>query len=719
MSKPAQSNDQSDKIPFRLHPRVFASLGSELVTNDVVAIIELVKNSYDAFATRVDVRFVIGDTGEMRIEIEDNGTGMTRSVIEEVWCVVATPYRLSAPFSTQGEGSRRVSGEKGLGRLSAARLGGRLSMVTKSARERCWRVDLSWSDLASADSLDSCNVELRECANDKDGLTHRGTIVRISDLNSKWSDERIQDLKEQLSRLISPFAKIVDFEIRLTPPGEQEADPVKIESPEFLAKPPYLIKGRVDRAGLLKCKYLHTSGRGERSESITERLRMTGDGEGNESGKSNRAPRCRAFEFEIRAWDIDPDSIENIAQRFNANKSTIRKDIRNYRGVSLYRDGILVLPKSDSARDWLGLDLRRVSKVGERLSTSQIVGYVAITAEKNPEIKDTSDRERLEHNGASEDFAKLLVGVVRRFENERGKDRLETAKEPPFKDLFASLSARPLLERISRFAMRGGDVGDLIPFVEEYDAHVTKTVGQIERRLIYYSRLASLGVLAAVIIHEVRNHTLTISGLTRELRKLVVNGEPAVLGIKKDLEIAERGVESLERLADRYAPLASRALRKRRRDSVLEVIIKDCLAMREQEIKVKKVEVEIESDTETKVAVDPGELTAVLINLIDNSLYWLSQKKNGPRRIKFEILRRKGFPQVNVRVHDSGPGVRGGDEERIFYPGVTNKPEGIGMGLTVASEIVAEHGGTMHLFNPGHLNGASFGFELPLSTEAQ
>src|ERR1700732_2584882 len=76
------------KIPFRLHPRVFAALGADLVTNDVVAIIELVKNSYDAFATRVDVIFRNSSQRGLYLEIKDDGVGMDRKTIEEAWCVV-------------------------------------------------------------------------------------------------------------------------------------------------------------------------------------------------------------------------------------------------------------------------------------------------------------------------------------------------------------------------------------------------------------------------------------------------------------------------------------------------------------------------------------------------------------------------------------------------------------------------------------------------------
>jgi hypothetical protein len=100
-------------IPLAFHPRVFAALGSDLVTNDLVATTELVKNSYDAFADRVDVRFGSDESGEF-IEIRDDGEAMSLEIIRDVWCTVGTPFRLTHPTSGMGFGRRRASGEKGL-----------------------------------------------------------------------------------------------------------------------------------------------------------------------------------------------------------------------------------------------------------------------------------------------------------------------------------------------------------------------------------------------------------------------------------------------------------------------------------------------------------------------------------------------------------------------------------------------------------------------------
>lgn len=107
-------------------------------------------------------------------------------------------------------------------------------------------------------------------------------------------------------------------------------------------------------------------------------------------------------------------------------------------------------------------------------------------------------------------------------------------------------------------------------------------------------------------------------------------------------------------------------------------------------------------------------MDAVLLNLLSNAVYWLGQSDEATRQVEIRMSLIEGGKRVRVAVHDSGPGVPEDDSERIFWPGVTNKPGGIGMGLTVAAELVSEYGGRLALVRPGKLGGASFTFDVPV-----
>ncbi len=710
-----------EQLPFKVHPRAFAALGADLVTNDVVAVIELVKNSYDAFATEVWVRFGHDEDGTEYLEVADNGCGMTHDIIEHVWCLVATPFKTENEYvySTVNNKKRRVAGEKGLGRLSAARLGQQLQMVTRAKDNPCWEVVVDWGQLSSQDELASCFVECFESANPnliEDGKT--GTTLRITGLDEPWDDHKILDLNENLSRIMSPFEEdLGEFSVYLETPVSSVMDDILVEPPTFLKKPKYAIEGSVDSDGRLSGTYRYRPVDGGLGREVKlERSWGQVYSALEEGERVNLAPKkviCGPFSFEIRVWDIAPQDTQEISEHFKLAKSSIRKAIRTHKGVSVYRDGILALPKSDAARDWLGLDLRRVSKVGTRLSTSQIVGCVSISAENNPGLKDTSDRERLMGSRELEEFMRILLAAVKLLENERDLDRREPEKEKPLKDLFEGLSAESLLADVVALAEEGSSADEALPVLRAFSEKLDRIRETIRTRMVYYSRMATVGTIAQMLVHEIRNRTTAFGSFLSFIRERFSPLDPDV---EQEYESAVGGVDALERLSDTFLPLASRSFKRRRLNSCLQERINECLGYHRGEIRKKKISYSVPSG-ETRVAVDPGELDAILLNVITNAIYWLGQNKEVPRELRFSMRKISNGSRVRVKVSDTGPGIEEEYLEKVFWPGVTRKPGGIGMGLTVASELVAEYGGRMAVESGDGVDGATFQFDLPAKTK--
>ena len=687
-----EEKDGFEQIPFRMHPRVFTALGADLVTNDVVAVIELVKNSYDAFAQNVWLRFQDDPAQGAYLEIEDDGNGMTREIIKEVWCLVASPYKERNPVVKRGRKERRVAGEKGLGRLSAARLGQRLYMLTKAPDTPCWEVEVNWSDISKGDDLLKSFALCRRYS--ETPPFQSGTRLRIYGLSGQWDQSHISDLEENLGRLISPFSDLGDFNIFLSSIDDAQTDGIEIESPDFLSRPKYSIRGSVDNNGNVNGTYRFApiAEGATRQKELTLTWRRIHDAIQNRSRfqYSSEKANCGPFSFEIRAWDIAPDDTQEIAERFEFRKIQVRKTIRAHKGISVYRDGVLVLPKSDNARDWLGLDLRRISKVGTRLSTIQIVGYVSITAEDNPHIEDTSDRERLASCIEVAEFEEILKAVVFRLENERDEDRIKPDLEKPMDNLFEEVSAEELVEKVVDLSGEGAEASQTIPLLRAFSSSLDSARKTIQRRFVYYSRLATVGTIAHMLVHEIRNRT-TAFGSFMELVKDRF-GPFRDKYLEEEFRCADNAVSALERLADTFAPLASRSFRRRRRHSVLEDRIRGCLTLHRGEIERKHVQCRV-PDSETTVAVDPGELDAIILNLVTNAVYWMGDVPKEKRKLEFRLALIGNGKRVRVSVRDTGPGLDKEDMEKVFWPGVTRKPGGIGMGLTVASELVGAYGG--------------------------
>ena len=710
-------NNNEYVIPWKLHPRVFAALGADLVTNDIVAVIEIIKNSYDAFANNAWIRFGMDNEGEKYIEISDDGFGMTRRIIENVWSVVATPFKHDNPYITVGHKKRRVSGEKGLGRLSAARLGSRLSMLTKSENEPCWQVSANWEEINNAEDLDECNIRCKEHQG-YDLPSKTGTIIRISGLKSDWNSEMIEDLQDNLSRLISPFSEESDFNIFVEDRRGALINTQKVEAPSFFAYPKYKLEGSFDSDRNLTCSYSFNSKDPEVSRNgvlskytIEQICRGEHISESQKEHILSETVTCGEFSFEIRVWDIGTNDIEELSETFDIQKSLIRKAIRAHKGISVYRDGVLVIPKSESSRDWLGLDLRRVSLVGKRLSTSQIVGHVSTTAEKNLKIVDKSDREGLTANIEVSLFELILITAIEVLENERDKDRITPAREKPLESLFEQLSAEELLAEVITIAEEGGEAKEAVPVLRAFNRSLDQVRKTIQERFVYYSRLATVGAISQMIIHEIRNRTTIFGAFMNNVKQYF---KPLPDELKESLNDAETAIDSLESLSETFAPLASRTFNKGKRDSNLQERIEGCLKLLRTDINKEQISTFVSDSTDVRIAADPGEVDAILINLISNSIYWLSQVDHHSRKIEFQSYKITDDKRIRLSVNDSGPGIAEDDLERVMWPGVTRKPGGIGMGLTVAAELVAQYGGQLSLKHPGTIGGASFMFDLPI-----
>jgi len=577
-------------IALRVHPRVFSALGSELVTNDVVAVIELVKNSYDAFAENVRLRFSSNAEHGAFLEIEDDGFGMSKEVITDVWCTVATPYKEYNTTIEKPGKKRRVVGEKGLGRLAAARLGSRLHMLTQAPGEPCWEVIVDWQEISRGNDISESFARCRRFIHDSP-FRNSGTRIRILSLNSDWDEDDFSNLEDNLARLISPFSDLGDFCIRLSTNEGVEGKEVRIDSPEFLLNPKYMIKGFVDSNGSIQGIYRFNPIKDGESRTAVLNLpwHEVTDYMTSEARKSMNqdSPHCGPFQYEIRSWDIGAEDTAEIEEAFNIRKSIIRSSIRSHKGISVYRNDVLVLPKSENSRDWLGLDLRRVSRVGTRLSTSQVVGYVSISAEDNPKIGDTSDRERLVSCQEVIEFEEIIKVIVYLLEGERDRDRLKPSVERPMDDLFGSINANDILAEVTALSDDGANFSDAIPFLRDFSKSLDTARETIQKRFVYYSRLATIGTISQMLVHEIRSRTTAFGSFLEFMKSRFGPFKDEASAI--EYRHANTAVDRLEGLADKFAPLASRKFNRGKRQSNLEDEIKYCLELHRADLKASGV----------------------------------------------------------------------------------------------------------------------------------
>ncbi len=683
---------QTGRDPLRPRARIIRAIGEDLISNEIIALAELIKNSYDADANEVTITFEPPLERERGvIVVSDDGHGMTLEVLRKAWLEPATDSKQRRRLSPRG---RRVTGEKGLGRFAAARLTDQVHLESVATRPRRRVVaDLNWGDFRKVNLyLDEIDCEWSEY-NVRRG-TPTGTTLRLSGLRDDWSDMSFRRLRGELARLVLRPQAEDPFNIDLRLPAEFTEHAGQISPPAVLGRPHYTLEGSIEADGSLSAQ-----GKiGKQSIQVQEIVKL----------KEGSAPTCGPFTFEFRVWDRDRESLGALATSLSSTLRDLRGDLDEASGVSIYRDSFRVLPYGGAGNDWLRLDLRRVQNPTLRLSNNQIVGSIFITADENPELRDQTNREGLVESAALNDLNECVKAILVHIESRRYTAKRAGKGEEEHGALFEDLG----IERIAAsFRERYPKDKEFRVFLDEHASKARSSIKRVQEVLVRYRRLATLGQLVDVILHDGRTPVSAISNecalLRRDIRKAQA-GSDAETQFLPRLDTIEQQTEVLSTLFRRIAPFGGRK-RGRPKEQPLETLIADAFGIYGTQLKDIGIRTVL-PDSETPVTVDAAEMQQIVVNLLDNAIYWLRKSPPEQRAIAVEVQRHDGG--VEILFADSGPGVPEDIRDSIFDPYFTTKPDGVGLGLTIAGETVLEYDGTLELVPARLLPGANFRVSL-------
>lgn len=693
---------QSGNSILRPRARLIKTIGEELISNDIVAIIELVKNSYDADASVISIEFK-GRVIEVKegkktkrvlikegssLTISDDGCGMDLDTIKSAWMEPATVMKKNE--KTSPGKTRRYTGEKGIGRFASAKLASTLKMITRKKDDNEIVVDFNWSDFTDDSKyLDQveCSWEVRAPIE----IKTNGTTLQLSDLNIDWDEEKLRELRIALSRLINPVSPVTDFLMDIQLPKELEDLSGWISAPESLNKPDYTIKGSVDPEGKPEITYISKK-KGKPETLYIESLQLR---------NPVRKPLVGPFNFEFRAWDRDNDSLRKIATEIGSTLKNIKGDLDDLAGISIYRDNFRVLPYGEKKNDWLRLDIRRVNNPTLRLSNNQVVGYVSVSLDKNPDLKDQSNREGIVESQAFIDFKELIILVLNELEQRRYEERPRESDETETQDgIFTRFSIAPVAKLIESKLPNDKEAKEIVAKTE---ATIQEGVKKIQEVISRYRRLSTLGLLIDVVLHDGNNFLARIDSelhlLSKEIGKKEINVETGKEHIKNISE--EKKV--LAQLFKRLEPFGGRK-RGRPKDIILEEAIANVFGLYKTELSKLDIQVLL-PETKSEVRIDEGELQMILVNLLQNSMYWL-ETVTYERKIQVNVDRTE--EELSIIFSDNGPGIKEEHSSLIFEPYFSTRPDGVGLGLTIVGELVTEYNGDFLLVNNGPLDGATF-----------
>jgi len=722
---------------LRPKARLLRTLGEELISNEVVAVIELVKNAYDADATHIMIRFIGPlEIGRGRIEVLDNGHGMTLNTVQTVWMEPATSSKREKLWSDKFK--RRQLGEKGIGRFASSRLANELEVVSRyegNPKEAYaifdWRqfeddnkyldeVLILWEERDPIDIRPGGEIDLlwkNEKKLPQPAQRKNGTILRMTGLKQKWEGKQFESLRRGLARLIAPkTANDQNLSIELDLPEEFTQYGSRVDSPEILKHPHYVIKGSVTSDGDYKfiCEIRDVgiekqfSGCFQKVKDSKGKYEIRGL-EKKELLDNVEPIICGPLDLELRVWDRD--DLGNVIQKTNSSVQDIRRDLDAVAGINIYRDGFRVLPYGEPFDDSFRLDRRRVQNPTLRLSNNQIYGNVSISADANPNLKDQSNRQGMQENQAFDDFREVMYFVLGKLEEMRWAAKRpvksNSGKNKPVGGLFDGFNLKPLTDYLTSNLPQDNSAKEL---VEKTETAFNGQLKEIQSVLSRYQRLATLGQLIDHVLHEGRQPIASINneadlGIADIQRASQSTHEIGPKILKRLKQIRKQG-DVIATAFRRMEPFGGRR-RGRPAKLYLEEIIRDAFNVFEKDIERLHIETTLPS-TETLVSVDPSELQEVFINFVQNSLYWLEQTPSTSRKIMVTVDR-KSPNHLEIMFSDSGPGVPVENRDLIFEPYFSTKSEGVGLGLSIVGEIVTDYyGGSLELLDNGPLSGVNF-----------
>ena len=415
---------------FRPSARLQRYLGRELIADPNLALIEFVKNAYDADATNVYLSFSFPLSAPSSLVIADDGMGMDEVDFERNW--MHPGYSEKAPDAPQppprplGALSARVPvGEKGLGRLAAGRLGASLEVFTRRNPSESWlHVFFDWSEFDDMSKLmDEVQIAYDHSTEPPDAPVASGTILIIQDLEQNWdgrvrgrpvpgrSRTRLGRLKQDLRLLLrpleatdTPFTIHLDSDSFLDPSDIGTITPTEaVDEADYI----YDFDFGVDRRGRpLIRRRMRRSARliaelGGQADTgmITTDLTAV-------AAEEARPATLECGPFRGRFLYTPPPAAER-AKEIDAVGS----------GVLLYRDVVLVEPYGLDGNDWVGVSARKAQRQGYALVQPNVFsGYVLITRKSNPTLRDMSNREGLLLTEASEAFVQHVRAEFSHFE---------------------------------------------------------------------------------------------------------------------------------------------------------------------------------------------------------------------------------------------------------------------------------------------------------------
>lgn len=724
------------QIPFTVSARTARLIGQENFANAEGAIIELVKNSYDADAS---VCVIIIDPVNDSIRILDNGDGMTEQIIRNHWMTIGTDDK-KINFRTK---SRVKTGAKGIGRFALDRLGKSSIMVTKTLESESLVWDVDWnqfentgaviSDIKATLQVGNSSfmdelIEIQNFSGVKEPFVElwteeKGTLISIDNLKDTWDEKATQSLYSNLEILVPPLETNI-FQVFLF--STLEADKYGKVLPTLCDDYDYKITTTVSEDQSVKIQVFRNElnfgdlkriGFFEKSKLNQPQYQLEVFEKGvfdmptkletliagfKDVDKNNNLSKIGAFSFSFyfmkRGGGQEKDEDIGKYPYKAVNYSNRTNWLDKFGGIKIFRDNFRVRPYGEtksSSFDWLDLGKRALSnptvtRPGYRVRPQQVYGIVNISRIDNINFEDKSSREGLQENDAFSLFKEIIKAIIEIFENDRNQIMMTLKK------IYDERNKKRKAQEEAELIIKNKKTANAAPTPTEASAEKETLISAIEaykedieelqdeQKILRV--LASAGLIVTSFAHEFRNHTDSILPRTQELKEVLLQ----VIDIEKLKQLPEffdpyimlsdmrKQDERLKSWLDFSISSVRKDKRTRRIINMvtyiegLEKIWSSLLSRRNIKLTIDKWKF-----TEVNFKGHEIDLDGIFNNLITNSVDAYKRPDAGDvREIKLSFAFNPIEPNgISVVYQDFGPGLLAeiSDPNKIFQPFFTTK----------------------------------------------
>jgi hypothetical protein len=652
-------------------------LGDQLIKNEGIGLLELVKNSYDADATSISIKMEhLENPALASIVIEDNGIGMDMDIIINVWMEPGTDYKeeLYRELKRSQKFNRLPLGEKGIGRFSVHKLGNEIELITKKeGYEKEIVLKIDWNIFAKSKYFEDTPIKAYYRQPEIFTQDKTGTKIIIKNLKTAWTRGMVREVHRSINSLSSPFDSPDSFKITFDIDNKKwiegllswedikeyslfsfecEIEGDQIEKLNYKFTPWPLMKRLTSREIT------------EKDEHIKKMLKIV-----DVDNSPINLAKYNIGKIEFKGLIFDRDS--TVLSLGVKDKQGLKKYLDSNGGIRVYRDGIRVYDYGETGSDWLNLDRKRVNVPSKKISNNIILGSIELNREYSKDLIEKTNREGFVENEGYYAFVKAISYTLSKIEilRKMDKDNLRLiygpsrVSEPVLSDI-EELKAL-LSKKIKNEPLKKESIKYLNRIKDDYN--------EIKESLL---KSAGLGLNLSVIIHEMEK-------IIDEL-KITTNREN---NSEKTIYL----VKHLSEIVEGYTYLIKKSDIKR---EDLRKVIRQAIFNIEFRLKVHNVDViDCYSDFKGNFNINCSRslVAATIMNILDNSLWWLKYKGNNEKKVIIKLT--DEIPQhLAIIIADNGPGFTL-PTEQLTTPFITGKPDGMGIGLHIAKEVMNAHEG--------------------------